>query len=149
MIAAIGDVLGAAATPSIVHAWTQAYGFLANLFIQVEKDIRAEAASISGYDGFVPMTVKGVESANSAGSTLYLVPKSGLIPKAKKGQYAAIVVPDIPNVGESMLTANVSEESSSELRLVVPQNGDMANNHLMKTVKSGSIITVGMICGEA
>lgn len=148
LIAAIGEVLGAAATPPIVHAWTQAYGFLANLFILTEQDVRQKAASISGYDGFIPMNVKGIHSASGEGVVLYLVPKSGLIPKAKKGQYAAIVVNDIPKVGESMLTANVSEESESELRLEVPDNGEMSNSHLLKTVVSGSQITVGMICGE-
>lgn len=104
LIAAIGEVLGPAATPPIVHAWTQAYGFLANLFIQTEKDVRAQAAAASGYNRFTSMTVRDIDSSMGDGKGVYLVPASGLIPKAQKGQYAAINVKNIPGIGESMLT---------------------------------------------
>lgn len=147
LIAAIGEVLGGAATPPIVNAWTKAYGFLANLFIQTEKDVREQAASVSGFTGFTKMNVKEIDSAMSEGKVLYVVPASGLVPKALKGQYSAIVVDGIPGVGESMLTGIVTEESSTELRLLVAENGEKANTHLLKTVRKGSSITVGMVCG--
>jgi hemoglobin-like flavoprotein len=39
LIAAIKDVLGDAATPDVIAAWTEAYNNLADIFIDVEKDM--------------------------------------------------------------------------------------------------------------
>ncbi|WP_413039180.1 globin domain-containing protein [Roseofilum sp. Belize BBD 4] len=39
LIAAMKDVLGEAATPEILEAWTEAYGALADIFIQREQEI--------------------------------------------------------------------------------------------------------------
>lgn len=89
-----------------------------------------------------------MEERAEDGVILYLVPESGLIPKAQKGQYASIVVSGIPGIGDSMITAKVSEESTSDLRLIVPDNDEAANSHLLKTIESGSLLTVGMVCGE-
>ncbi|CCH59556.1 hypothetical protein TBLA_0B07380 [Henningerozyma blattae CBS 6284] len=43
LIKAIQQVLGPAATPQIIDAWTKAYGEIANVFIDVEKQMYKEA----------------------------------------------------------------------------------------------------------
>jgi len=57
LIAAIGKVLGDAATPPIVNAWIEAYDYLAHIFITTENDVRTAAAKVAGYDGFANMSV--------------------------------------------------------------------------------------------
>ena len=42
LLAAIKDVLGEAATPEILSAWAEAYGSLADIFIEREKQIYKE-----------------------------------------------------------------------------------------------------------
>ncbi len=39
LIAAMKDVLGDAATPEVIEAWTEAYGVLADIFINKESEI--------------------------------------------------------------------------------------------------------------
>jgi len=42
LLAAIKEVLGDAATPEVLDAWEEAYGFLANVFIAREKELYDE-----------------------------------------------------------------------------------------------------------
>jgi nitric oxide dioxygenase len=44
LLGAIGDVLGAAATPEVVEAWTAAYGVLADVLIAREAELYAGQA---------------------------------------------------------------------------------------------------------
>lgn len=44
LLAAIKDILGDAATDEIMEAWGKAYGVIAEIFIQVEKEIYASQA---------------------------------------------------------------------------------------------------------
>jgi nitric oxide dioxygenase len=42
LLAAMQDVLGDAATPEVMAAWTEAYNSLAGIFIEREKEIYRE-----------------------------------------------------------------------------------------------------------
>lgn len=150
LIAAIGQVLGEAATPAIVDAWTQAYDYLANMFVSIEEEIRNKAAAAAGYEGFTEMQVKRIEEniGENKGKVLHLLPPTGVVPQARAGQYAAIVVMEVAGVGDSMLTATVETESATELRLTVPSNGEAANEKLLGCVEEGMKVTVGMPCGQ-
>lgn len=148
LIAAIGDVLGEAATPAVVNAWTQAYGYLAGLFINIEKEVYDSASEAAGYRGFTQMTVQQIVDGEDGSKVLYVIPDSGKIPAARQGQYAAIQVNGVPIYDETMLTADINEESDSELRLVVVANGEAANTHLLTTVERGAQLMVGMPCGQ-
>lgn len=151
MIAAIGKVLGDAATPEIVNAWVEAYDYLAHIFITTEKEVRAAAADAAGYDGFCDMTVTEIVADPSTAArkvVIYVVPGIGKkIPTARVGQYCAIADKGVPNVDETMITATIEEPSTTELRLTVPSNGEAGNTHLLSTVAVGSILSVGMPCG--
>ncbi|WP_257265319.1 globin domain-containing protein [Endozoicomonas sp. ONNA2] len=48
LLEAIAHVLGETATDEILHAWKEAYGFLANLFIEVEGGIYRENEQLDG-----------------------------------------------------------------------------------------------------
>jgi len=45
LLTAMTDVLGDAATPEVLEAWTEAYTFLADLLIAAEKELYAEQLS--------------------------------------------------------------------------------------------------------
>jgi len=45
LLGAVEEVLGEAATPEIMNAWKEAFFFLADVFINKEKEIYAERAS--------------------------------------------------------------------------------------------------------
>lgn len=79
------------------------------------------------------------------GKLVHLLPDSGVIPKARKGQFAAIVV---QNGMDGMLTATVDRESSTEMQLTIPDNGEMANMKLLNMVNLNMMLKVGMPCGE-
>lgn len=100
LLGAIQEVLGEAATPEIIAAWAEAYEALANLFIQVENQLRSENASkVGGFTGFRScVVVKKVLESESVFS-FYMEPKGGgSLPSYKAGQYVCFRL-NIPGVG--------------------------------------------------
>lgn len=155
LVDALRDVLGL--EEKSVAAWRQAYARLAALFRAVEGDVRAEAASRSGYSEPIEMRVDGLalgSDKRSGGKILIVSAASGNdglledAPDARAGMFCAIRINDAPNIGRCMLTAVVRDTQHGTLALHVPDNGDAANNHLLATVRVGDRITVGLLCGE-
>ncbi|KAK3386100.1 globin-like protein [Podospora didyma] len=100
LIQAIGQVLGDAATPEIVDAWTAAYGVLAGVFINREGEMyKANAAEHwVGWRKF-KITKKAAESSNI--TSFYLAPSDGgeaRLPKYLPGQYVSVQV-FVPELG--------------------------------------------------
>ena len=55
LIESIKEVLGAAATPELIDAWTAAYGMLADILIKAEQDIyNQQTAAQGGWSGWRP-----------------------------------------------------------------------------------------------
>lgn len=112
LIEAIGLVLGEAATPPIVDAWTAAYGVLASVFIGREHTLYDEARirdNNKGWAGWRKFRVQRREYAASVeeGSaahkegilSLYLAPVDGKpLPSYEPGQYISLQV-FIPEFG--------------------------------------------------
>src|SRR5690625_6908805 len=58
LLLAIKEVLGEAATDEIMTAWEQAYGVIAQLFIDLETEMYQEAKDqVGGWDGFKDFVV--------------------------------------------------------------------------------------------
>lgn len=92
LLIAIKEVLGDAATDEIIDAWGKAYGAIAGVFIQVEKEMYDEAESQKGgwkeYRNFV-VDQKVVES--DVITSFYLKPQdSGAIADFLPGQYISV-----------------------------------------------------------
>lgn len=89
LIGAIGQVLGDAATPEIVDAWTAAYGVLASVFIGREKDLYKADGNWTGWRKF--RIAKKVQEAEDIKS-FYLEPVDGVVPLPKflPGQYVSL-----------------------------------------------------------
>ncbi|KAK0713338.1 globin-like protein [Lasiosphaeria miniovina] len=100
LIQAIGQVLGSAATPDIVDAWTAAYGVLAGVFINREADMyRANAADrFAGWRNF--RILRKVAETPSV-TSFSLAPVDGELlplPRYLPGQYVSVQVP-VPALG--------------------------------------------------
>jgi len=104
LLQSIGTVLGEAASPAVIGAWTEAYGFLADALMATEAKIAARlAASASGWTGYAPFVVASVtkEAVPPPGraASLVLRPagwadgRAPVAPAWKAGHYVGLRVP--------------------------------------------------------
>lgn len=103
LIQAIGQVLGSAATPEIVDAWTAAYGVLADVFIGTEGKMYEENEKRDHWKGWRKFKIskKVAESENIASFYLQPVDVDGpkkKLPAYKPGQYVSVQVL-VPSLG--------------------------------------------------
>lgn len=90
LIGAIGQVLGDAATPEIVDAWTAAYGVLAKVFIDREQELYKADENWTGWRKF--RIARRAEEAEDVAS-FYLEPVDGAaLPRFLPGQYISLQV---------------------------------------------------------
>lgn len=96
LMEAIGIVLGDAATPAIVDAWTNAYNILASVFIGREAELyRAH----ENWTGFRKFKILRKEREADRITSFYLTPKDGQpLPKFLPGQYISVQV-FVPELG--------------------------------------------------
>lgn len=92
LLLAIKDVLGDAATDEIIDAWGQAYGVIADVFIQVEQEMYDEAATKKGgWNGFREFFVEKKVKESDVITSFYLKAKDGEgISDFTPGQYISI-----------------------------------------------------------
>ncbi|KAK0725543.1 globin-like protein [Lasiosphaeris hirsuta] len=98
LIQAIGQVLGDAATPPIVDAWTAAYGALAGVFIGREGQMY-KANEADGWSGWRKFRIARKVAETDAITSFYLAPTAGpALPRFFPGQYVSLQVP-VPALG--------------------------------------------------
>lgn len=92
LLAAIKDVLGDAATDEILTAWGEAYQEIANVFIQIEKDLYYQAESQpGGWAGFRNFVISKKVKESDVITSFYLKPEDGRsIASFIPGQYISI-----------------------------------------------------------
>jgi len=92
LIASIQEVLGDAATPDIIDAWTAAYNQLAQLMIGHETNLYAKQTnSTNGWTGWRPFIVKKKETESAEITSFYLYPADGgKVPAHLPGQYISV-----------------------------------------------------------
>ncbi len=147
LLDALKDVLGDRATPKVMSAWREAFARLGTLARIVEDDIRKKAAARAGYDGFIDMTVVEVHH-DCDGVEIVMRPPEGVRPDADAGMFLAIALKNVPNMGRTMLTANILRAPRGVLRLRIPRNGERANEFLIDNVRVEMALRIGMPVGE-
>ncbi|MBN8208383.1 NO-inducible flavohemoprotein [Bacillus sp. NTK071] len=97
LIMAIKEVLGDDASEEILRAWEEAYGVIANVFIEVENEMYKEVAKQpGGWDKERVFVVDRKEHESDVITSFYLKPVDGKpIASFKSGQYISIKV-EIP-----------------------------------------------------
>jgi nitric oxide dioxygenase len=99
LLEAIAQVLGAAATPAIVDAWTSAYGVLASVFVRREAEMYA-IQKADGWVGWRRFRVARKVAETDHIASFYLEPSDGAVPLPAylPGQYVSLQV-FVPELG--------------------------------------------------
>lgn len=156
LLGAIKEVLGDAATDDIIQAWAEAYGVIADVFIQVENDMYKEAATQSnGWNEFKNFVVVDKVAESDIITSFYLKPADGsAVPEFKPGQYITVRL-DIP--GETYLfnrQYSLSQAPGNEaFRISVKKESENNPNgkvsvHLHQQVHVGDMIEVSAPAGD-
>lgn len=126
LMGAIGQVLGDAATPEIVDAWTAAYGVLAQVFIGREQELYKADENWTEWRKF--RISRKLEEAEGIVS-FYLEPADGVtpLPKFLPGQYVSlqIFVPQMKyNQSRQYSLSQAPEEAGRSYRVSVKRDRD-------------------------
>ena len=116
LIAAIREVLGEIATPSVIDAWSAAYNQLAAMMIAMEQDRYSSAAQAPGgwscWRGFV-LTDRHEETADAVSLTLRPA-DNGSVVQVRPGEYVSVrvYVPGENLVQPRQYTVTAADENS-------------------------------------
>jgi nitric oxide dioxygenase len=157
LLRAIKEVLGDAATDEVIEAWGEAYGFLADIFINVENQLREESASkAGGWQGFRKFKVVRKVKESDEVCSFYLKPEDGgPLPSYQAGQYTCLRL-EIPENGPIYRTYSLSTAPGRDhLRVSIksePAAGaypeGVCSNYFHKHVKEGDVIDVAPPYGD-
>ena len=161
LLGAMGDVLGEAATPELVAAWGQAYGWLAQQLIQAESALyQASASQPGGWSGARSLRVRRKQVMSDTICRFELVPvDGGPLPGYKPGQYVSINFRSQPGglaqwrqyslvgaPGGDALEIAVKREGGDEGASGCPLGHVSASLH--DRVKEGDILAVSAPAGD-
>jgi nitric oxide dioxygenase len=158
LLAAIGDVMGDAATPEIVEAVGEAYNFLADIFIGREGAIyQQQAAAPGGWNGTRTFVVTRKVPESDVVTSFYLKPEDeGPLPPFKPGQYITVHI-DHPHTPTSPRNYSLSDcpgkphyriSVKREQRLVAHAPDGLISTLLHDDIEEGDRIELGPPCGE-
>jgi len=156
LLAAIGDVLGDAATAEICAAWGEAYWFLAELLIGREATIyRDLAAKPGGWNGWRDLVVESVSPESEIIRSFVLVPADGgPVLRHEPGQYLGFML-DLP--GHGVLKRNYSiscAPNDRSYRITVKreahpgQPGGTVSNWLHDHARPGTVLRAAPPAGD-
>jgi hemoglobin-like flavoprotein/ferredoxin-NADP reductase len=96
LLAAIKEVLGDAATQDIISAWAAAYGVLADVFINVERDLKDAAAKApGGWAGWKKFRLaRKLKESDEVTSFCFEPLDNSEVPRYQPGQYLTLRVFD-------------------------------------------------------
>lgn len=150
LIWAIGHVLGDAATPEIIDAWTKTYGVIADVFIQMEKALY----DAEEWHDFKPFKVVAMQEESNNIKSFTVKSEDIKLQPVKAGQYITVKVhPD----GEendalrhySICSVDVTEGIKFAVkRDVAGSEKGMVSNYIHDTVKVGDEILLSAPAGE-
>ncbi|MCH2176671.1 MAG: NO-inducible flavohemoprotein [Lentisphaeria bacterium] len=149
LLKAIAEVLGDAATPEIAEAWGEAYFFLADLLISVEKKKYQETlAKIGGWNGYKEFVLDQKISETTDVYSFYFKPVDGSpIIDYKAGQYISIRL-DLPDLGTSVRNYTLSSSPGEDaLRLTVKKDG-VFSKYLHENVVIGDKVELNPPFGQ-
>lgn len=150
LLASIREVLGEAATPEIIDAWAEAYGFLAHILIGRERQIyAAQAARDHGWNDFKPFRVVRKTRESDVITSLYLQPSDGApVPSYLPGQYLTVRVPD-GRGSTTMRNYSLSSAPRAEhFRISVKAEPHGTASAYLHGLPENATLEVGPPCGE-
>lgn len=157
LIASIKEVLGDAATPELIDAWTAAYMQLADVLIGAEKAIYDKnAVAEGGWTGwrFFKVAEKSKQTDNV--TSFKLVPvDNGKIPEVKAGQYISVrvFVKGQDLIQPRQYTVVKADATSltiavKKVEAVEKSPAGMVSNTLHNDINEGDVVEVSFPVGE-
>ena len=157
LIASIKEVLGDAATPELIDAWTAAYMQLADVLIGAEKAIYDKnAVAEGGWTGwrFFKVAEKSKQTDNV--TSFKLVPvDNGKMPKVKAGQYISVrvFVKGQDLIQPRQYTVVKADATSltiavKKVEAVEKSPAGMVSNTLHNDINEGDVVEVSFPVGE-
>src|SRR5690606_4875546 len=149
------EVLGDAATDEIITAWAEAYGVIADAFIDVEKNMyRKTAEQENGWIYFKDFVVARKEKESQVITSFYLKPvDQSNVPAYIPGQYISIRL-SIPGEPYAMIRQySLSQASKAdEFRISVKREADNDPNgvvsiYLHEKIQEGDRVEVSAPAG--
>lgn len=157
LLKAIKQVLGDAATDEIIEAWAEAYGVIAEVFIDIEAEMYQEAANQNnGWADYKEFKITDKVKESEVITSFYLQPADGsAVPTYEPGQYITVRL-QIP--GEEYLfnrQYSLSAASGKEyFRISVKKEAEgnvpdgRVSNYLHDHVNPGDVIEVNAPAGD-
>ncbi|GKW45577.1 flavohemoprotein [Planococcus sp. NCCP-2050] len=155
LLKAMKEVLGDAATDEIITAWAEAYGVIADAFIDVEKNMyRKTAEQENGWIYFKDFVVARKEKESQVITSFYLKPvDQSNVPAYIPGQYISIRL-SIPGEPYAMIRQySLSQASKAdEFRISVKREADNDPNgvvsiYLHEKIQEGDRVEVSAPAG--
>jgi len=158
LLAAIKDILGDSATEDVIAAWSEAYGFLASIFMRRETQIyQTQRETPGGWNGFRRFIVVKEQPENEIITSFYMRPEDGgALATFKPGQYITVKI-DHPETPTSPRNYSLSDRPGvghyriSVKRELAPETGSpngLISNFLHDQVVEGDVLEIGPPCGE-
>lgn len=156
LLGAIKEVLGNAATDEVIQAWTEAYGVIADVFIQVENEMYREAAEQeNGFGEFKSFKIVDKVIESDIITSFYLQPADGSsVPTFKPGQYITIrlTIPGEPNLFNRQYSLSQAPNRDT-FRISVKKENEMNPNgkvsvYLHENVLVGDTFEVSAPAGD-
>ncbi|WP_266172069.1 NO-inducible flavohemoprotein [Dyella subtropica] len=121
LLAAIGEVMGSAATTQVLEAWAAAYGQLADALIEAEQALYTNAATTKGgWSGWRPFRVIRTVRESSEIASFYLKPTDdGLLPPFQPGQFVSVRTMDATGMTQVRQYSLSDAPHHDHLRLTV------------------------------
>ncbi|WP_374350760.1 globin domain-containing protein [Chitinimonas sp.] len=155
LLAAIGEVLGDAATPALLAAWDEAYWLLAGELIAAEARLSEQSGAATGE--MRELQVMETRQECDGVISCYLKTPDGQSPGAfKPGQYVSVAV-ELAALGRRQIRQySLSDAPSRDWwRLTIKREAGegatpagMVSNHLHKHVQQGDRLAVGAPFGD-
>lgn len=156
LLAAITEVLDDAATPELMAAWAEAYGFLAGVCIDAEKAIYTAQTEVpkgwSGLREFV-VTKKRMETPNIA--SLWVRPSDGgELPTFAPGQHVSVALPGADDLALRQYSL-AQAPGGDRWRLTIKaepacqvSKPGVVSNRIVRTLEQGTTLLLSMPSGS-
>lgn len=127
LLGAIKEVLGDAATQSLLDAWAEAYGLLADTLIAYEKALYERLPVAPGY--LTKLKVKNVRQESTLVRSFELASMDGIpLTAFKPGQYVSVAI-DLPNGTRQLRQYSLSAAPSQpHYRITVKRESHLSEN---------------------
>ena len=151
LIGTLGDLGGDLITPDIVQAWSLAYQFLANIFIQREQAIyHQQASDLGGWKGFRPFVISDKHIESELILSFTLTPQDGCpVADFHPGQYIGVQLRVEGQDYDAIRQYSLSDASNGEYyRISVKCEQDGEVSSFLHQLPIGSLVNVTPPAGD-